>query len=275
MQDKIMWREVNENLIEFIVDLQSIIAFANNWISENIGIVFGFAGMVMTWWIVHRLNLKQQKELLRNNIKMRVYGELYELKKDIDEQGIDLNFLSYSSSVKLSKMENIHITEKILDPIEKNLKSLEIWSKYVLDISQESYKFSNAYLKFWNHVDMWISIMPELEKAKKELFEIQFKELMDNLYKYEDYLRDLSVRNYKWKEWDKEEIKRKSEKIQEEFNKIAIGYLDDFMVEIHNCLIDPIFKYKKRHREDFKNVPTKYEVLTKDGIKETKKRGLK
>lgn len=271
MQDKIMWGEVNENLIEFIADLQNITVFTNNWISENIGIVFGFTGMVMTWWIVHWLNLKQQKELLRNNIKMKVYGELYELKKGIDEQGMNIGLLFSSLSIKLLEMENIHIIKRISDPVEKNLKSLEIWNKYVLEISQESYKFSNAYLKFWNHVEMWFGIMPELEKGKKELFEVQFKKLIDNLYKHENYLRDLPVKNYKWKEWDKKDMENKSNKIDEEFDKIAVGYLDDFMVEIHNCLVGPIFEYKKRHRENFKNMPTRYEILTKDGIKETKK----
>lgn len=260
-----------ELLIQFIIDLQNIITPSSNWISENIGIVFGFAGMIMTWWIVHWLNLKQQKELLRNNVKMKVYGELYELKKSIDEQGMNTGLLFSSFPIKLLEMKNIHITKVVSDSVEKNLKSLEIWNKYVLDISQESYKFSNAYLKFWNHVEMWISIMPKLKQGKKELFEIQFKKLMDNLYEHENYLRDLPVKNYKWEGWDKKDIENKSNRVNEEFNKIAVGYLDDFMVEIHNCLIGPIFEYKKRHRENFKNMPTKYEILTKDGIKKIDK----
>jgi hypothetical protein len=255
----------------FIIDLQNIIISASNLISENIEIVFGFAGMVITWWVVHYLNLKQQKELLRNNAKMKIYGELYELKKDIDRQGINLDLLINSFSIKLLEMENIHITKKISDPVEKNYEAFKIWNRYILDISQKNCKFSNSYLKFWNHAEMWISVMSKLKRGKKELFEIQFKKLMDNLYKHEDYLRDLSVKNYKWKEWNKEDIKNRSSQINEEFDKIAVGYLDDFMVEIHNCLVGPIFGHKKMYRENFENLPTKYEVLTKDGIKKIKK----
>lgn len=224
---------------------------------------------IIGWFVVFHFGLRQQNELLKNNAKMKVYEELYEFKKVIDESSINLGLLLSPYSIPFLSMEYV---DKSLPSQQRNLKALEIWREYLEKISRQIYTFTTAYLRLWNHIDMWIGIMPELKKVKKEFFEIHLKALTTDLYKHHSYLQDLSLKTYRWEEWNQEDIKQKSKEISEKFDRIAIAYLDDLMVEIHNSLVSPILGYKKIPREGFVNMPKKYEILTREGIKEVENR---
>ena len=224
-----------------------------------------WALIIIGWFVVFYLGLKQQNKLLKNNAKMKVYEELYELKKSIDEVSINLGLLFNPYSIPFLEMKHV---DKSLEPSQRSLKSLEIWRKYLDKISRQTYTFTTAYLKLWNHIDMWIGVVPELKKAKKEFFEIHLKALTDDLNKHHSYLQNLSLESYNWEKWGQEDIKQKSQEISEKFDKIAVAYLDDLMVEIHNSLIGPILGYKKIPRENFANMPRRYKILTKKGIRE-------
>ena len=98
----------------------------------------------------------------------------------------------------------------------------------------------------------------------------QFKKLTEELNKYKQFLMDQSIKEYFWTKWNREEIKRKAEEVKDLFDEIACGYLDDYIVLIHNHLIYPILKYKKIPRENFLNMGKleKYYILTEYGLKE-------
>jgi len=224
--------------------------------------------IILGWFVVFWLGLRQQNNLLKNNAKMKVYEELYELKKSIDEISINLGLLFNPYSIPFLSMKYV---DKSLPASQKNFKALEFWREYLDKISKQTYTFTGAYLKLWNHIDMWIGVMPELKKAKKEFFEVHLKALTDDLHKHHSYLQNLSLENYNWEQWNQEDIKQKSQEISEKFDKIAIAYLDDLIVEIHNSLVSPILGHKKIQRENFANMPRKYKILTKKGIKEVER----
>ena len=53
------------------------------------------------------------------------------------------------------------------------------------------------------------------------------------------------------------------------FDKVAFGYVDDFMGLIHNELVAPIFGHHKKPRENVANLDKlkSYHILTKEGLK--------
>ena len=84
-----------------------------NWISENESIVFIALNMitlflvVVGWFAVFFLGLRQNKKLMKNRAQMKIYEELYELRKDIDEKNIDLGMLLTSVNLLFLKMKNV------------------------------------------------------------------------------------------------------------------------------------------------------------------------
>ena len=223
---------------------------------------------IVGWFLIFLLNSYGEQKNLKNKAKMKIYEELYNYKKNLDEVVLKLGLLFNPYCIPFLEME---YADKSIPSNKINLKALEIWRKYLEDLSQNTYLFVGAYIKLWTHFKMWISAMPELLNMYKEFFEVQLQELTKHLNAHHKYLQDLSIKNLYWETWNKEEIREKSEELAKEFDQIAVGYLDDFMVEIHNCLIGPILENKIIPRTDFKNLPERYKILTKDGIKEIKK----
>lgn len=214
--------------------------------------------IIIGWFAVFWFGLRQQKNLLKNSAKMKVYEELYELKKIIDEEGQNLSLLYNFFSIPFLDMK--YAGDKS--------KAFKFWTQYLENLSKRIYTFTGAYLKLWVHTEMWIGVMPELKKAQKELFVVQLNKLLKDLYNHHGYLQNLSINNYNWEEWGQEDIKKRSEEISKEFDQIAVAFLDDFMVEVYNSLLSSILGYKKKPRENFNKTPQKYKILTKDGIKE-------
>jgi len=78
--------------------------------------------IILGWFVVFGLGLRQQNNLLKNNAKMKVYEELYELKKSIDEISINLGLLFNPYSIPFLSMKYV---DKSLPPSQKNFKALE------------------------------------------------------------------------------------------------------------------------------------------------------
>lgn len=216
------------------------------------------------WIVVFILGLWQQKKLLRNTAKMKIYDELYFLKKELDNcsQKVGLKFIMLPFS-------DMDFAEMSVNLVNGKSRATDYWHKYLKDLLDCISEFVEAYLKLWNHSEMWISAMPNLKKAKAELFENQLKELKNKLWEHQDYLNNLCVKQWNWKLWNRSEIKKRSEEMDSFLDKIAIGFVDDYMVLIHNELIAPVLGYKKKLRENFVNLDKfeSYEILTKKGIK--------
>jgi len=194
---------------------------------------------------------------------MKVYEELYKLHRDLDKQILSLSLGKFSLPFLAMSFEIDLISS------EANLKALQHWEKYNSELNENISNFVSSYLKLWNRSDMWMGVMPQIKLAKEELFEVQLKNLTDKLYEYQKFIRSHSMKEFYWKKWDKTGIEDKAEEIRTLFDQIAVGYLDDFMVLIHNRLITPILKYKKEPRENFRNLDKlgSYFILTENGLK--------
>jgi len=232
---------------------------------ENKDLLIILAVTIVGWFIVFYLNLRQQKKHLQNSAKMKVYEELHNLKKDIDEAGEILGLSLTKFSLPFLSMS----FEKDSTAVSADLKAIQRWNKYALDLGENIHNFVGSYLKLWNHSDMWIGVMPQIKLAKKELFEVQFKNLTDKLNKHQHFIQDQSVKEFYWKKWDRTEIEDKTKEISTLFDQMAVGYLDDYLGLIHNRLVAPIFKYKKIPRENFANLDKVdyYFILTENGLK--------
>ena len=176
----------------------------------------------------------------------------------------DLGVLFCPFMMPFFSMRNI---DKALEPYRQKRKAIIYWEEYINKINKEISLYTDIYIKLLNHIDMWISIMPKLRLARNELFEVQLKKMLGDLQEHVNYLQDIRFKEYDWNKWDIKKIEEMSAKISKEFDKISIGFVDDFMVEVHNELVYPVLKYKKLKRENFNNMPKECEVLTKKGIK--------
>jgi len=220
--------------------------------------------IILGWLVIYLLNLKQQKKQLVDSAKLKIYEELYNLKKEIDKKVMGLSSLCSRSRYTL--FTDIEYANKGIGI----KKPFEIWQKYVSDLSRAIFSFTDAYLDFWTGVETWIEVMPELKKAKNELFNNQFNRLTDDLNKYHQYLQFLPMKiNSRWDKLNEKEIKERAEQIGGRIDRIACGYVDDFIGLIHNALIASIFGRERRPRENFANMPQEYAILTRDGIKDT------
>ncbi len=231
--------------------------------SEEYEILIDFIQIILImvgWIIVFWLGLCQQKKQLKSNLNMKIYEELYQIKKEFDKSCIDLGLSLGKFSLPFLEMKQC----------KTNLKSLEKWRDHSSLLTENIYNFSQIYIKLWNHSDMWIAVFPKLKKAKKELFEVQLNDLTKKLHDYNNFLTKKQIEQFNWKLWKKEEIEEKADEISKLFDKIACGYVDDYLTLIHNELITPVIGYKKILRENFANMDKqeKYSILTKDGVKE-------
>jgi len=252
-------------LISFIIYFGDAIGVVDI-IKNNLPIIILLGVSVLGWFVVHQLGVYQQRQQLKNEARLRVYSELYSFKKKVDEDTTTLGLaLKNSTVLLLMSFEN----KRDGDKSTNNLKALDLWRKHVSDLSEASSSFTNSYIDLWLHAEMWIGILPQLKVAHKELFENQLKQLQGRLHQYINYLQNQSIKEFYWDKWDKDEITKRSEEIRDVFDEIASGYIDDYMVLIHNRLVSPIFGYKKQPRENFANMRKvkEYFILTEDGLK--------
>ena len=154
-----------------------------NWVLENENIVFNMITMfliIVGWFAIFFLGLRQNKKLMKNKAQMKIYEELCELRKIVDERNIDLGVLLSPISLPFVKMKNIKYYPDFNSPYE-------VWNDYLRNLAKEVSLFINAYRKLWIHVEMWVGIMQELEEMKKIYFEEFLGNLTDELYKHHDY----------------------------------------------------------------------------------------
>jgi len=235
-------------------------------------------GLIVNWLKIHwfevliiiigwRVVSWQQRKNLANGARMKIYENFYLVKNQLDKSFINLG-------LKLNKFQlpflEMSFSDNALTSAEKKLKDLEIWRKHVNATAREIYKFNNRYSALWALSETWIGAFPNLKKAKKELFDIQLADLTKKLYEYHEYLQSQPSKQFDWQLWKKMEIESATEDVGNLFNKIAVGYIEDYFVLIHNELVYPILGHKKTHRENFANMDKlkSYSILTESGLKE-------
>lgn len=238
---------------------------------DSIGAVMGLVSVVLTvvgWGVIFYFNLRQQKKLLQDTLKIKIYQELYELKKEVDSKAIILGVLFNSFSLPLREMEH---ASKLISCSENVMTCFNIYQSYVQKFNNEISDFTISYHNFWARADMWIGVVPKFKLAKTLLLK-EFNALINRLNEHQHYLSGLSrhttlspVFGYSFPE---EDLIKKTKIIEEDFD-ITVSYLDDFMGLIHNSIVTPIFGYSKKPREEFNIKKTiKFKILTEDGFVE-------
>jgi len=92
--------------------------------------------------------------------------------------------------------------------------------------------------------------------------------LSKRINEHHNYLQDLSIKQFNWNLWNKQEIEEKHQQVDDLFTAVACGYIDDYLALIHNRLVAPILGHKKKLRENFANLEKakEYHVLTEKGL---------
>lgn len=219
---------------------------------------------IVGWIVIQR----QQKKLLKNNAKLKIYEGLSDLVKNYNKTCIVLGVLLNKFSAPFLQMG---LVDRNLDSIQKNYEGIKIWQSFTEKIGKEISNFSETYLEIWNYLIYWTGDIPKLKNMQKELFWKRHGKLVDELWKFQRYLQGLSTREFVWEKWDRNKIDSKFDEIDDKFVKES-AYFDDFMTEIHNTLAGEVFSHRKKKREGFDKLPEEYEVLTTSGgLKKIKK----
>jgi hypothetical protein len=240
-----------------------------DFIVNNKELAISILGVILTifgWVTVFLLNLGQQKKLLKDTARIKIYEELYLLKNKIDKDGIELGVLLGKYSLPFLDMTFKMTT----DPVNGNLLAINLWNEHLKKLGDKIYNFSQSYLKLLTHSEMWSGVMPQIKIAKEELFAKQLTDLSKKLNEYLGYLRDQQLKQYNPMLWDRSNIETKADKILDLFDEIGVGYIDDYLGLIHNRLASPVLGHKKIPRENFVNLDKldKYYILTEQGLKE-------
>lgn len=220
---------------------------------------------IIGWFAVASLGIWAGKIHLRNSARLEIYKEIFKLKKNIDEKTINLGLTLSSFELPFKDMEYSESNNESLRRIVKNKNAGQIWIEHFNIISQQTSEFTNAYLQFWNHLNIWRAELSSLSLAT----DVLFTELTDISKKIHEHNQDLlryQNENHKWREWDKVKIKQKADDIRTSFDE-TMAYLSDFMDLIHEELIRPIFGKKRTPRIDFNYRQTiTSKTLTREGI---------
>ncbi len=245
-------------ITKFSINLNSIISYLNSY-----QVLFMIFLTIIGWVTIFWLGLRQQKINLQNEARMRIYAELYEYRKKVTQKANELSVLLLEMSLPFMLMES---TDIINEPITATKEANKQWRDFLENLFNKQQEFTNAYLGFWIHVEMWLGMMPELEKAKDILFD-ECNRVGKRIYEYHNFLQMYSIKEYDWHKWNKAEIQKAAYGISDDFSDVASGYVDDFMGLIHNELVADILNYHKgtRNIRHIKN-KVKFLILTKDGI---------
>ena len=213
------------------------------------------------WYLVFRYNVKAQKENLKLQTKAKVYENFWLMRGRLQEAGSCLSasiqsgppFILMNAGLFLyeqkSDIEKLKMLQNSIDQLNDYFENLELLKN----------QFNDEYLNFWRDLEMWVYIMPDLEVAYKTLMS-EYKHVGDVLEEYNTYM--VTLDRYKWKEWDKEDIKRRSSYVWQILIDLGI-YTEDFMCLVQNELVAPIFGHYNKSRVP--NDPS-CKVLTKNGL---------
>jgi len=222
---------------------------------------------ILGWFVIYILNLKQQKKHLQNEYRMKIYEEITELKKNLDDRINNLNILlCFKIKTIFEDIKNLQQGKNHLVPLYKN--ETECWISYMNELNQSRNNFNDVLIDYYYIIEKWIEVFPAIKKSKKTLC----KDL-NNLNKISgELIFDLQIKNFRG---DGDFNKRKQEVIDktESLNKLfdeTMGYLWDFIIILHNELLAPVFNIYLNERDLSHidtNVDIKYKILTIDGTK--------
>ncbi len=219
---------------------------------------------VSGWLGLFLLGLYATKIQQRNAARMEIYKELHKLKSAIDVSSVELGILLSKFSLPFLAME---WAEKSSVGLGEGKTPGQLWLENNRKIIDAVSRFDQNHQAFLNAANTWISIMPTLKTARNTLA-AESAVLSQLLWAYVQFHMSQPTKEYDWKKWDRGLIEARTLEIRSKYDRVAIGFLNDFTDLLHDELIHPIFDIKKVHREDFYYVtPVESETLTKKGIK--------
>lgn len=223
--------------------------------------IIGWILTVIGWVAAFWFGMRQQRNILKDNSNMRVYEELSEASFKIQKSLINLAYtLRFEITLLEMKREELQIKLQGGDVQQVfkiySLKKEEMLEKYV--------DFMESHLEFVTKVNLWIGIISELNYEQKLLSQEvdKFKKEVED-YRNRFELKDDSD----WDKFNVAEVKTISDNLADK-NFMVLTYLSDFMTDVHNSLIGPLFGFEKKKSKRPRGT---YKVLTKEGFVEAPK----
>lgn len=215
------------------------------------------------WWLTSKL----QKKLIDNNLRIEVYKEISRHIENVNNKAQILSVRLRDYDMTFILMESPLSPKKPWEPGSAN----SIWSKFISDINGAWFDFADTHNKCATAISKWQFLLSEIKEMHNKIFYEYFLDLFKKHNECSSFLRDLPLKNNDWQEWDRKEIKKKVDEFNDELTKIVFQYFDDYTVEVHNELIGGVFGYKKKFRQDHRNLGNEYDIFTRKGIKKVKK----
>lgn len=225
---------------------------------------------IIGWGILLWLGLYHSKKSLKNEVKIKIYEDLLDTKNSFDKTfciDLALKISPYEINSVIRDMENFDADKKYL--ITKSIydSSYVYWNVYLRELSKITSDSHQDLLKYYSRLERWLGVIPNLKKVRDLWFQTS-SDLYEKLWKFNSthLITPIGNKDQSWKENALKEAKE----LEEEVNKF-IGYTEDLNILIHDYLLSPIFKYKKKKRDlSYMKNDIEYTALTKKGFVQQK-----
>jgi|GEM_PF-6670872 len=230
---------------------------------------------LLGWCVLLWLGLYHSKKSLRNEARLKIYEDLMSVKNRLDKSfSLDLatKITSYSLQRVIDDMEHFDSDKKYLITSGIHENSYMYWNLYFRELSNFIGDSNEDILLYYTRMEMWIGIIPELKEVR-DLWLEKTTELYTKLWSYNQkhIATPIGAKDQSWKQNALKEI----DELRTELDKVT-GYTEDLNILIHDHLLAPIFKYKKKERDlSFITRDMEYIALTKKGFIQKKHRAKK
>lgn len=225
---------------------------------------------IIGWLVLLWLGLYHSKESLKNEIRLKIYEDLLDTKNAFDKSFcIDLavKISDFELNRVIRDMENFDNNKKYLITSGIYENSYIYWNLYFRELSNMISTSHEDLLRYYNRLERWLGVIPDL----KEVRDLWFKTSQELYGKLWNFNRDhlTAPINQKDKSWIDNSLKHAKD-LSGEVSKF-IGYTEDLNILIHDNLLSPIFKYKKKKRDlSFMEKDIEYTALTQKGFVQQK-----
>lgn len=231
-------------------------------------VILTIAGWIFILW----LGLYHSKRSLQNEARLKIYEDLMSVKSRVDKSfTLDLasKMTSYSLQRVIDDMNHFESDKKYLITSGIHQNSYMYWNIYFRGLTDLIGDSHEDILLYYTRLEMWLGVVPELKQVR-DLWFTKTGELYERLWKFnQNHLAaPIEAKDGSWKENALKEI----DELRTEID-IVTGYTEDLSILVHDHLLAPIFKYKKKERDlSFMNKDVEYTALTKKGIVQKKHR---
>lgn len=221
---------------------------------------------ILGWFVILWLGLYHSKKSLQNEAKLKIYEDLMSVKSRVDKSfALDLasKTTSYSLQRVIGDMDHFDSDKKYLITSGIHQNSYMYWNIYFRELADLIGDSHEDVLLYYTRLEMWLGVIPELKNVR-DLWFTKMSELYEKLWEFNrNYLgTPIGAKDTSWKDNALKEI----DELRTEIDKVT-GYTEDLSILVHDHLLTPIFKYKKKERDlSFMTKDVEYTALTKKGL---------